>query len=153
VMWREGGVYDEDFQQAKLLKRIRLFEDRIELVYNFIVDKITTYQGGLEFNFKFIDPEFIMNGKTWKKDSSMEDNTKELQVIDTGAGFKMTLIIERMAHFYVFPFYTISQSESGLDMVYQGTSIVITKDMVSKNTEYKVRIIFKEDKKDARAQV
>jgi len=151
VMWREGGVYDEDFQQAKLLKRIRLFEDRIELVYNFIVDKITTYQGGLEFNFKFIDPEFIMNGKAWKKDSSMEDNTKELQVIDTGAGFEMTLMIEKMAHFYVFPFYTISQSESGLDMVYQGTSIVITKDMVSKNTEYKVRIIFKEDRKDARA--
>jgi len=151
LMWREGGIYDADRKPAKLSKRISLFEDRIELVYNLTVNEVLTHRGCVEFNFKFVEPEFIMNGKTWKKDSSMDISARELQVIDPEAGFSMAIVTEKMAHFYVFPFYTISQSESGLDMVYQGTSIVIARDIVSKNMKYKIRIIFKEDRKDARA--
>jgi len=81
----------------------------------------------LEFNLKFEVPKVKVGGE-WQEASRRDYHIKgqrKVSFYDEVLGITLSLETGNVEEFYIFPILTVSQSESGFDLVYQGNSILL----------------------------
>lgn len=122
---RNGGIYKNGSKiDYDITKRIALDGN----VVHFRIrskKEIDEFAGGVEFNLHFVKPVFVVEKKEFEGQESMfEEYAKNLFIKDDFLNIKVDFLCSKECKIMLYPVYTLSQSEAGMDMVYQGTSVV-----------------------------
>ncbi len=123
---RKGGIYPEGGHYPfEVGKRVILDKDAVYMSLNTNKNVPISALVGIEFNLHFVKPTFIVGNNTYKGNEKMfEDTGDNLVIEDEFFNVKMKFCTSWKGSIWVYPVYTLSQSESGMDMVYQGSSIL-----------------------------
>ena len=121
---RKGGIYMEHaMKEFEVSKRVVLEGNTI--YFKIKHRKATELIGGIEFNLQFVKPVFRIGKKEFKgSDLMLDEKGESLFIYDEFLGVKAEFLCSTECRVMIYPVYTLSQSEAGMDMVYQGSSIV-----------------------------
>ncbi len=128
ILDRNGGVFKNGKSDVKITKKVTVKELELEAEYEVHGDS----QGAIfavEFNFSLPsatskEGKIIVDGKvagSFRDIVEITGNTLIFDDVTFNTGIRIKT--ERPADFRIFPVFTISQSESGIELVYQETGI------------------------------
>ncbi len=123
---RKGGIYKEDSKREfEITKKVILDGNTIYFKVKNAKD-LEGLTGGIEFNLHFVKPLFVVGNKELKGQDTMfhEKSASSLMIKDDFLGAEIEFVCSKECDVMLYPVYTLSQSEAGMDMVYQGSSIV-----------------------------
>lgn len=126
---RRGGIYIEDERFIfEVSKRVKLSQRVSHFSISTRSRRIPfSLLCGIEFNLHFVDPVFKVGNKEYRGNASMFSLDGDVLIVeDKFFGVSLGFVCSQSCGIWIYPVYTISQSESGIDMVYQGSSIIFT---------------------------
>ncbi len=143
---REGGVYIDGKKEISVSKNVSVIDNGIIVDYKVEGDSAGS-SFAVEFNFSMPsadnrDSKIIIDGKVAGsfKDKIQREG-KELILDDVIFNTGIRLITEQDAVFNIFPVYTVSQSESGIDLTYQETCIFMFFKSIDNVFENRLKIL------------
>lgn len=145
-LWCSGNVrgYGET-SFVRLFKHISLKGNNIGIDWGFRSGKPLNHVAALELNLKFEAPRLNLNGNIL--DMSFNDlyleSAESLKIFDEVLKVTFSLDVDGPCNLYIYPILTISQSERGFDLVYQGNSIFLMNRVSDTNFRQKVKLMFK----------
>lgn len=143
---RKGGVYIEGKREINVFKDVSLIDNGIAVDYQ-VKGNSAGSIFAIEFNFSMPsansrDSKVIIDGRiegSFK--SKVRKQGKELIMDDVVFNTGIRLLSDQEAVFNVFPVYTVSQSESGIELTYQETCIFIFFNNIEDTFENKLKIL------------
>lgn len=104
----------------------------------------------LELNFimpSATNGEVIVDGRKWEFDEPIDYRTKLEGALEFHDNSGIVFLIKpgTIKRFVIFPFYTVSQSESGMELIYQGHSVFLFYAMEDQALDFEVSINIKEE--------
>jgi len=123
---RNGGIYIDGTFKTQIKKEY-LFKDKsleMSLAFKSEFDKIIYY--GIEFNFHFAHPHLVTFNDNLINDGLNLKNINSLNILDDFTNKKLKLSSNLNFDLNAFILKTVSQSESGFDMVAQQISFIIS---------------------------
>ncbi len=125
---RNGGIYTENGNYPfEVAKKVVLDGNTVSFTLNTKGRVPFTLLSGVEFNLHFVKPVFRLKDAEYHGNAEMFEGKGDMLVIeDEYFGIKLEFVCSEECGIWVYPVYTLSQSESGMDMVYQGSSIIFT---------------------------
>ncbi len=142
LLRRTGGIFVGDKRiPAEIRKYIRVRESGILADINIKKDA-GTFLMGTEFNLMFVKPNFMVDNETVNSSKDREFFAKGSELLIYDDFYKLNVILKsnEILDIWGFPIYTVSQSESGMDMVYQGTAITFLKALKKTITNFNITI-------------
>ncbi|MBN1808289.1 MAG: DUF1926 domain-containing protein [Planctomycetes bacterium] len=131
---REGVARSTDGRELSLRVKRRMALD--ERAPSFAVDTRIESVGGrgeiiwgpmLNFNFLSASGEdrgYRINGRTGGLADEVAETAGEVFLFDQWRNIGLKILVEPQADIRIFPLYTVSASESGLELVYQATAVL-----------------------------
>ncbi len=132
---RNGGIYTENASYPfKVSKKVILDDDTLKIRVSTGKFVPLSLISGLEFNLHFVKPIFkIGNTEYYGNDKMFEANGDNLVIEDEFFNTRLEFVCSKKCGIWVYPVYTLSQSEAGMDMVYQASCIIFTYPHKTKN--------------------
>jgi hypothetical protein len=127
VEFRRGG---EAYQLTKTIE-VAPNLPQVVIDYNLSSDVLLDHLLGVEFNFSLQEPR------------GLSDSTSEVEVSDGVGRLALSLRFDSPARVWTFPIKTVSQSESGYDLIYQGFSLVCLWKIGEEGVRNRVTMTFK----------
>lgn len=150
-MYRTGVLQGEHPLSVRLQKSVILLNDSIEILRRCRGEEPLDHIVALELNLKLESPKVSSNGNLYsimESDFYMEDS-KSIEIVDDVLKCSVLIECEESENIYIYPVLTISQSEGGFDLVYQGSCILFMKRVEKESFKDKVTITFKGGKSNA----
>jgi alpha-amylase len=122
IFEREGGIYRNSVKfPIKIKKQISLTNKDDAFTVSYFIENLSNEKisanFGVEFNISFSSPDLT---------ESFEKNIDNLTLRDTLNQFTINFLFSKNCLLYRFPIQTVSQSEQGFDLTYQGSTVIPT---------------------------
>ncbi len=133
---RRGVVYEGHVPQpVKLGKRFAIDKDsgRIRCDYSIDYDGQESFEAIFAVEFSFAcyggkdDCHFSRAGDSWEAlaETAKPKGVRAVRLVDPYRGFEVSLSFDVEASIFRFPLQTVSQSESGFELIKQATTLVV----------------------------
>jgi alpha-amylase/alpha-mannosidase (GH57 family) len=141
-LYRRGRVSGEKQVDVEVYKILSLNGSSLEVEWGVNAGEDLNILLALELNLKFEVPRLNLNGepKAMERMDFWLKETNEVLIFDEILGTKLVLKTGKASDFYIYPILTVSQSERGFDLVYQGSSIFILKKLSGKHYNDLIKI-------------
>ncbi len=143
-LMRDGYVHLERPVETKVSKLIKLGKNSLDFVTQVNTKERIDCLIAMEFNIKFEVPEIVDSGER-KQIHHMDylyRDSRVLEIIDEILGLRFRIESSLTGDIYVYPILTISQSERGFDLVYQGSSIFVILPFDAKKFNNRIKMEF-----------
>ncbi|MEO0241966.1 MAG: alpha-amylase/4-alpha-glucanotransferase domain-containing protein [candidate division WOR-3 bacterium] len=142
---KKGIVQVGDKIGVEVIKVVRLKGSTIELEWQVHSEKPLNCLMAMELNLKFEVPVLHLNGELVQvaERDVMVEGKDSLLFEDQILKAQLELKTSHTHDFYVYPILTVSQSERGFDLVYQGNSIFVITKPEKRDCREKMKIVLK----------
>ena len=142
---RKGRVRGEREVNVRVMKSIEPVRGGVDLGLSIKGEEELNHAVAVELNLKFEVPVLLLGER--KEDISHRDyilkGSNYVEIADEILKVIVSIESSNCEDIYLYPILTISQSEKGFDLVYQGTSIFLFAKLKGRNYKDVVRIRFK----------
>ena len=141
----QGRLKGEREVKVRVVKTIAPVKGGFDLGLTIKSEEDLDHLLGVELNLKFEVPTLVFDGSNVNISHS-EYLLKERSHLEIADEILRVIVSIEGSHFkdiYLYPILTISQSEKGFDLVYQGSSIFLLAKLMGKNYRDLIRVRFK----------
>lgn len=132
TFYREGGIYLEQKYPANMSKAFSFSEKEISLHLNFMTEYKDKIYYGVEFNLHFAHPHLVTFNDISIQEGLVLNSVKDFVIKDTFTNKKLHFSLNQKCTLNAFILNTVSQSESGFDLVVQQISFILFMEFYSK---------------------
>ncbi len=142
---RQGRVKGEREVKVSVVKTIAPVKGGFDLGLTIKSEGDLDLLLGVELNLKFEVPTLVFDGGKINISHSeyLLKGRNRLEIADEILGVIVSIEGSHFEDIYLYPILTISQSEKGFDLVYQGSSIFLLAMLMGKNYRDLIRVRFK----------
>jgi len=128
ILERNGHVWcGENWEEVLINKEVTVSKEKREIhaKYRIKADKELPLFFGIEFNFLLFKDGLKINEQDYKDFTEVQ--SKEFNIKEFIQNISLKFIFSDKVKLWVFPIYTVSQSEEGFEKTFQGLSFIFSK--------------------------